>query len=265
MSMNIYKNSKYKDISFEIDGVYFVLDPKWSRIALSVSGGADSALMATILCDIADATNRELEIHFLSNIRMWKTRPWQRVNSFDVFDYLTKRFPNLKMYRHEGFIAPELEQGVSGYMFKDIDGKMKSGDQLQTRSFAEWYCKMNGIDAWFAGITKNPDADLSLKPMERNDSEPVEEELITVKDGITVCHPLRYTSKDWVIKQYKDHDLLDLLELTRSCEGDNDTFPEVFEGLDYTNYKPGQKVPECGKCFWCQERIWALGKNELLG
>ena len=259
---NIYQKSKYSSTYWEVDGVYFVLDPKWNKIALSVSGGADSALLAIIICDLVDAMNRDIEVHFLSNVRMWKSRPWQRVNSLDVYNYLREKFPRLHMIRHEGFIAPELEQGVSGYVFEDHDGKMKSGDQLQTRSFAEWYCAMNDIDAWYAGITQNPDIDVHGKPKERNDKKPKLEELITEHQGLTVCHPLKYTNKSWVIKQYKGYDLLDLLELTRSCEGDNDTFPEIFKGLNYTNYTPGQSVPECGKCFWCQERKWAIEQNK---
>jgi hypothetical protein len=62
-----------------------------------------------------------------------------------------------------------------------------------------------------------------------------------------------YTSKDWIIKQYYEHNIEDLLKLTRSCEGE-------FDGIDYLTYTPGQSVPVCNECFWCKEREWAIGQ-----
>ena len=59
-----------------------------------------------------------------------------------------------------------------------------------------------------------------------------------------------------IIAQYVSHNILDLLNITRSCEGD-------FADIDYTTYTPNQIVPECGECFWCQERNWAKEKNNV--
>ena len=67
----------------------------------------------------------------------------------------------------------------------------------------------------------------------------------------TICHPFTNVRKDWVIKQYLDNEIGELLEITRSCEGE-------FEDIDYTNYTPYQQVPTCGKCFWCKEREWGI-------
>jgi hypothetical protein len=64
-------------------------------------------------------------------------------------------------------------------------------------------------------------------------------------------HPVRFVDKSWVISQYKRLEIIDLLELTRSCEG-------TFEEIDLTNYTKGQYVPVCGECFWCKERRWAI-------
>jgi len=69
--------------------------------------------------------------------------------------------------------------------------------------------------------------------------------------GRTAVHPFRFIEKSWIIKQYKDLGLQKLFDITRSCEG-------TFKKLDYKNYKPGQKVPICGECFWCKERAWAI-------
>ena len=48
------------------------LNQKWKRIGISLSGGADSALLAYLICLDTNA-----DIHFTNQIRLWKTRPWQ--------------------------------------------------------------------------------------------------------------------------------------------------------------------------------------------
>ena len=82
--------------------------------------------------------------------------------------------------------------------------------------------------------------------------------------GTKICHPLIATKKDWVIKQFKKNYLTDLLNITRSCEGDATDYPDIFGDLDYKNYKKGQYVPTCGKCFWCQEREWGMKNASAL-
>ena len=46
--------------------------------------------------------------------------------------------------------------------------------------------------------------------------------------GIDIYHPFVYTMKDWIIKQYFKNNIEDLLDLTRSCEGE-------FEGINSLN------------------------------
>ena len=59
------------------------------------------------------------------------------------------------------------------------------------------------------------------------------------------------------------NNIIDLFNLTRSCEGDSASDPIIFNNLDYKNYKHGINVPTCGHCFWCQERNWAVKQNDL--
>lgn len=251
--------SQYKKIIQEIDGVFFPIDTNWKKVSISVSGGADSALLSFLVCKLITQKNLDIEIHFISNVRMWKTRPWQRQNSIDVFNWIRDRYSNLKFFRHENFIAPEIEFGSIGGIIPNKQGKLKGGDQISTSSYAEYVCHKEQINAWFAGMTKNPPADFSANGMkDRNVDSPKNlEELFVVNRNIWVCHPFRYTTKDWIIKQYIDYKILDLLRITRSCEGE-------FEYLDYTNYITGQDVPECGRCFWCKEREWGMKQNGLI-
>ena len=63
----------------KIDKVYLPLNPKWKRIGISLSGGADSALLAYFIL-----SNTTADIYFTTQVRMWKTRPWQQWIAKDV-------------------------------------------------------------------------------------------------------------------------------------------------------------------------------------
>jgi hypothetical protein len=254
----------YADIANNIDGVYIVVDPKWKKIAVSVSGGADSALLLFLLCDIISKQHLKIEVNIISNIRMWKDRPWQRKNSVDVFNYIKNCFPKIHFRRHENFIAPEIEYGNIGRSIPDRNNQLKSGDQISTASHAEYICYTYNIDAWFAGITKNPlTSDITLGMDDRKIEFDGNLDLLVSKQNNTfVCHPFRFSDKRWIMRQYKNYKLDNLLLITRSCEGDNKTYPEIFNGLDFNTYKDADVVPECGQCFWCQERTWGIQNAE---
>ena len=231
--------------------IYF--NPKWKNIGISVSGGADSALLSYLLCSQITTTR----VHIISHIRMWKTRPWQRYDSINVYNWLTKRFPYVEFVKHENFIPPDLEYGDKGANIIDEYGNTRSGDQIIVRSHAEWVAITENLDAWYSAKTKNPSDTAITKGMpDRNIVNEDPSDLVKDFEGVKVCHPLLYTEKDWVVNQYIKNDIMDLFNITRSCEGD-------FENLDYKNYAPGQLVPECGECFWCQERNWAKEKNNV--
>lgn len=226
----------------DLGKVKLPLDPNWKRIGISLSGGADSALLAYLICSNTDA-----DIHFTNQIRMWKTRPWQEHVADQVIDWFKKHFDNT-FYIHRNLIPPELEWGDKGANIIDEYGKLKSGNQIILRSHAEYIVNKYNLDAAFGGVNRNPDIDFDGALEDRNEGhiDPVIKHI-----GIVFCHPFVHTRKDWIIQQYYDLGITDLLDLTRSCEGE-------FENITYETYTPGQHVPTCGECFWCKEREWAL-------
>jgi 7-cyano-7-deazaguanine synthase in queuosine biosynthesis len=233
-----------------IDGVEIPLDRKWKKIAISLSGGADSALLAYLICN---EYKEDIEIHIISHIRMWKTRPWQLHDSKKIFEYLNNQFQNIKFHRHENFISPAIEWGNSGPILTDEYGKKSSGDIIEIQSFAEYICFYNNIDAYFNAVTRNP-KNVEFKGMDKRNVDPNENNQhlkLTTHMGKTVSHPFRFIEKSWIISQYRRLNILELLNLTRSCEGE-------FPGLDYTSYVYGQEVSVCNECFWCKERNWAI-------
>jgi len=240
---------------YDIDEVPIPFDPTWSSIAISLSGGADSALLSYLLCDIAK--NYQTKINIINHVRCWKTRPWQQYNADQVFDWLFQKFYDTEFIRHTNFIAPELEYGNIGPSLTDEYGKNVSGDNIQQRAYAEFICHKHDIPAYYNGVTHNPTSidfnGMKERDVELNDNT---RHLLVMKHmGRWALHPFRFTDKSWVIKQYKRLNIEDLLHITRSCEGE-------FTGLNYQTYMKGQDVPECGECFWCKERKWAIEQNK---
>lgn len=237
-----------------LDGVNIQYDNSWNKIAIAVSGGADSALLTYILCHLL---NENCEIHIITHIRCWKTKPWQKYDAINVYSWLLEKFPNRKFKRHTNFIPPELEYGNIGPTIKDEYEKLVSGDNIEQRAFAEYICYSNNIDAFYNAVTRNP-RNVDFNGMaERDIDKGIHNQHLSVMKHMDrwAIHPFRFVEKNWVIDQYRKLGINDLLELTRSCEG-------TFENLDYKNYVPGQIVPVCGKCFWCKEREWAIEQNK---
>lgn len=232
-------------------------DPNWRNVAIAVSGGADSALLAYLVCQKAIDVDADVTIHIINHVRCWKTKPWQQYDGDYVFRWLFQKFYHTTFKRHTNFIAPELEYGNVGPNLTDEYGKKVSGDNIQSRAYAEFICKKHNIDAFYNGVTRNPRLAFA-NGMKERDIEPTEDNkhLLEMEHlGFMVHHPFRFTDKSEIVKMYKDLGIMDLFEITRSCEGE-------IKGIDYTNYTSGQYVPVCGECFWCKERAWAIEQNK---
>lgn len=258
MINKLYEESEYSHIIHKLDDTYIPFDTSWKNVGIAVSGGADSALLAYMICKLIHDSHANTTVHFITTVRMWKSRPWQKFNSLDVYNYISTCFPSIKTTRHESFIAPDLEWGSKGPNIIDDYGQLVSGDIVQLRSYAEYVSYTNSLDAYYNAVTKNPNVDLAGK-LDKRDVEPSPETFhLAIKPHMNTlaCHPFRFVNKSWIYKQYVTLDILDLFDLTRSCEGD-------FDNLDYTNYIMNQSVPTCGKCFWCLEREWAINSYNV--
>jgi hypothetical protein len=229
----------------------------WTSVAISLSGGADSALLAYLICHAAEQSGLiNFNVHVINNIRCWKTKPWQQQDVKNVYNWLTNRFKTFQFKLHTNFVPPELEWGSKGRTVVDEYGKTVSGDTLELRAFAEYVCHYEDVDAYFNGVTRNP-KDVNFQGMPTRDIDPTEDNKhleIMTHMGRLACHPFRFVDKSWIVLQYKELGLESLLNTTRSCEGE-------FQGIDYTTYTPGQYVPTCKTCFWCKEREWAISQT----
>ena len=237
-----------------MNDINLTFDTSWKNVAIAVSGGADSALLAYLICKNITNTTR---VHIINNIRCWKTKPWQQHDIENVIKWLMNRFTSIEFKIHKNFVSPELEWGNVGPTIVDEYGKLVSGDNLELRAFSEYVCITNSVDAYYNAVTRNPRT-VNFSGMPSRDIEPddTNAHLSAMEHmGFLAYHPFRFLEKNVIIKKYKEYDIWDLFELTRSCEGE-------FAGLDYTTYIPGQHVPTCNTCFWCKERAWAIEQSK---
>lgn len=227
-------------------------DKSFRNIAVSVSGGADSALLTFLLCSQIEDTT----VHIINNIRCWKTKPWQQTDIKNVVSWLQDRFQNIMFKVHTNFVPPELEWGGQGRTITDEYGKLVSGDTLELRAWAEYVCFHYEVEAYYNGVTRNPKntdfAGLPTRDIDRTEDNQHLEYMIHM--GKHVYHPFRFIDKSEIVKMYRELGIMDLFETTRSCEGEFD--------INYKTYKPGQYVPVCNECFWCKERDWAIEKSK---
>ena len=86
---SVYTHYKVNpDWLFEHNGLKIPLNPEWKRIAVNLSGGADSALGTSILAKHIKENNLDIEIVVVTHVRVWQTRPWAGPISREVFSKL---------------------------------------------------------------------------------------------------------------------------------------------------------------------------------
>lgn len=239
-------------------------DHQWKIIGVNLSGGADSALLTFLLCKIIEENKLETKIDIITYNRCWSSRPWQGFVSMQVFEKLKSMFPKIIHERHTAFIPPELEHGVIGNIINN-----RSGDQIIVGSFNTYISWQKKFNAVFNATSKNYDNSRSDRMLNRDKDAKngILADLWYKKDNSTeiFCYPFKFVKKDWIIANYYLHNILDLLSLTRSCEGDINMHDSIKHYCnDFTKYIPGMYIPECRECWWCKEREWAYSRVDKI-
>lgn len=269
VSNNIYTGLKNNSgiVLYHIDGLAIPFDPQWTRIGINLSGGADSACLLMLLCKLITEQQHDCEIHVISHIRCWNTRPWQGAIAKNVYDKFVLDYPNITFRRHTNFIPPEIEWGVLGPITHDQDGRPRSGDQIAVGSFNQYMITVENLNAVFNGTSANPtgtDWAGGMKDRDKPAEQGVLKDLVMFKGNVCVCHPFRFVEKSWIVAQYHTQHRLDLYKMTRSCEGDieHHKIKSVVDNLK--NYDADihtvDTIPQCEDCWWCKEREWAESK-----
>lgn len=246
---------------FTHDNLNIPFNPDWKKIAVNVSGGADSCLLTFLLCKHIEENNLDCKVDIITHQRVWTVRPWAGPVSVEVYNKLKERYPNIIGDRLTNYIPPELEHSTLGNIVED-----RSGDQIIVQSYNDFIAAQNDYNAVFNATTKNPSMDVPTEDRMRNRDHQAFglNEFVCLYFNYWQCMPFIATEKDWVIKQYRDLDILDFYTTTRSCEGDGrDGGPLLGKDYWWYKYNMDQPVETCGKCFWCVERKWAEDQNEF--
>ena len=239
---NYYKNLNRNfliDNSFDID---IPINIDWKNIGINLSGGADSALLTWILCKLIEKHDLRTKIKIITFNRNYKLKPWQDFYSLQIYNYFKNKFSNIILDRITTFIPPELEHREVAEL---LNGK--SGDQIIVNSFNKYLIYTHQIDAVFNATTKNPPIEGGMPG--RYIKELNYDDLVN-KDS-TEFDPFKGITKDLIVLQYKNNNLQELFELTRSCE-------VTIDKLGLSSYTEGTSIPTCGECWWCKERNWAI-------
>ena len=230
--------------TFVIDSLPIYLNPNHKNISIDLSGGADSALTSWLILRELNRRNQDCTLHIISHHRCWKSKPWQGFISKHVYDHLYKLRGNVKMVRHTNFIPEGLESIA-------VEGDNRTGENICVDEYRDMLIFDLDIDMGYNCTTMNPPIPMENRVLSRDKDAIAEGYLVDHNERL--ANPLAYTNKAWVIKQYKDNNILDLLYVTRSCEG------YIFN-RDPAEWD-GTRQEDCGECFWCLERHWAMDEN----
>lgn len=217
-------------------------------IGIWMSGGVDSTLCCYLICKTIKENNLDIFVHPLSVRRPKPGNPLHAVPiSRKIKEILN--FENMKP--HLVYYPPietqeEKDYADAGFFIE------KNRENFNTK-----------IQLLFSGITQNPPQEVQLgfnhgisqEEPKRGEGIKREKEACSV-DGYGITHyqinPLTYLNKKDLFEIYKKEGILEsLFPITRSCEQTH------FD----LNGKPNHPVDgHCGKCWWCEERMWAFNR-----
>jgi len=227
------------------------------NVIMKLSGGADSALLLWLICNEWTKQNKPLHVYTITGIH--KQRPWQPYHAQQVLDFMHEQWPDVHFVRHDTRLIenpadPSLYLDYSKNQYCETQELMKidvineikqdlqvfnaitSNPPLKYKDY--WGTSPIMGDVWERG-------DLKMRAWETREERKVINQ--HHHDGFMVwyCSPFFRHDKRKVIELYREHGLLrHLLPLTRSCEG--------------WDYMTKNFTQECGHCWWCKEREWAL-------
>lgn len=224
--------------------IEFDIPEQYKKIAVNVSGGADSAILLYMVADYLQQHNRtDTKVDVLSCGNDKKHR-WNPRKAADVINFVTDKLNFTQIDMHYSYYRDV--QDVK--YFHEVEGKL---------------AREGKVDLFISGITANPAGDNTT--VSDNDGNVVDLKadalaIRNVKDvpilkKNPVVHfytPFINVDKRFVAAMYEQYGVRDnLFPLTRSCEA----IPDPDKG-----YQAEFEKTPCGTCWWCLERKWAFGE-----
>ena len=202
-------------------------------IGLSMSGGADSTMLCILLAKTIQKRNMRTTIQPFNGYDMWA--PLDSAGLPAIIKIVQEMFPTV-----------DIKWPVSTVF--NTDGDHTFDKNTYIRPFVKNMLTKKYIDYFIPGISLGPPLeaqqtfdvrDNDIYKIQRIPGYRLYNEVEQV-DGKFA--PYKHVDKRFIIQCYKDMDLKSLLDMTQSC-----TDP----------------AGNCGHCWWCQERAWAI--KEVFG
>jgi len=198
-------------------------------IGVSVSGGADSALLLYLLMSV-----HKNKMYICT------------VAAADKFERNAKRTPSIIEYCSNATGFTNYEHRLRHIPHQTLENLNEDLSSL---------LDSNTISCFYNGATANPPADVVESFISKDgpvdDRTPDGNRPEILFDG-KVRLPFANIDKRGIANLYREHNLLDLFDLTSSCEWQDDTMKHLPD-IDPT-------VEQCGYCWWCEERQWGFGR-----
>jgi 7-cyano-7-deazaguanine synthase in queuosine biosynthesis len=190
------------------------------KIGISLSGGADSALLAFILMN-----HYEDDLHFFTYASQEKSFRTVK-NSILVIERCIEFTKKINCHHHIKYGQQQQRDTFFNFLLDSVDSKI--------------------IDVMYTGTTSAPP-----NYVQENFKQQLPEDIKTRRDQNRIkqlythngrlFHPLINFSKKEIFSMYRNLDILDkIYPVTNSCENLH------------------QHSGHCGQCWWCEERLWAF-------
>lgn len=196
-------------------------------VSLKISGGADSAIVAYMLCEYVTKERPDIKIIPITTIH--PAKPYQEIYAKRVIEHLQQKFGNI-FGKHYVNIADS------------ADDYIKAQERLWKQA-----SEIEQIDTNYSGITANPPKEITEQHSHDGPVDNRNGKNFPVIVGKFRRH-LSNIDKKGVAELYKTLGVIDtLFPITRSCEAH-----EESEEYDINKH--------CGECWWCMERHWGFNR-----
>ena len=195
-------------------------------LGVSMSGGADSTMLCYLLAKTIKKRDLQITIQPYNGYDIWA--PLDSRGIIKIVQYIQSTFPTVDI------------QWPISTVFDTNGASASEGDKNSyIRPLIDKLVTHNVVDLVMSGVSLGPPVEVqeSLSghhPITRLPGYHLWDEVERASDNLA---PFKYVDKRFIIQCYKDFNRKELLEMTNSC-----TAPQG----------------NCGECWWCQERSWAI-------
>lgn len=233
--MKLYDKNSNQQIDYDIP-------VKFKKIAINCSGGADSSILLFLTVKyLIENKRNDVELNVLTCSNDFKHR-WNGRKAANVINYVIDKtdFKNFNMH----------------YVYYRDKQDEKYFNEVEFDLFQD-----KKIDLVISGLTANPPyktfveningETINLDDKALPERNSINQPTWMVTDNMYWYTPFRNVNKKFISFLYKEFNIEDMIDMTRSCE----SVPKSDQ-----KYNKNFEEQPCGKCWWCLERKWAFGK-----